>query len=63
MITHRREWRPETRQGWWDALEEGDQWAKANGWLLSSAWGHLPIKHGDGNWSFGYLEVSAKEEN
>ena len=29
MITHRREWRPETRQGWWDALEEGDQWAKA----------------------------------
>lgn len=61
MITHHREWRPQTRDEWWSALKEGDQWAKDNGWMVSSAWGHLPIEHGEGNSTLGYLSVIADE--
>ena len=61
MITHSREYRPKTRDAWWAALEEGDLWAKANGWLLSTAWGIMPVKHGEGNWSLGFLSVVATE--
>ena len=62
MITHHRTWRPQTRDAWWEALKEGDQWANDNEWLLSSAWGHLPVQHGEGNWSIGYLTVTAEEK-
>ena len=62
MIMHSREWRPQTIQEWWDALYEGDKWASDNGWLLSSASGYLPVQHGMGNWSPGFLSVVAIEK-